>query len=70
MKDTFVDVSCGWQYGFPRIWDHEKPFNETSLREKQDWVISKGYPRELAHSKSIHFRSWEDVNEEIERWKK
>lgn len=70
MKDTFVDVPYGWQYGFPRIWDHEKPFNETSLKEKQVWIISKGYPRELAHSKSIHFRSWENVNEEIERWKK
>ena len=54
---TFVDVAAGWQYGFPKIWDHTKPFEKASLEEKREWLVSKGYPADMANS--TYFRHWE-----------
>lgn len=54
---TFVDVAAGWQYGFPKIWDHTKSFEKASLEEKREWLISKGYPADMANS--TYFRYWE-----------
>jgi hypothetical protein len=58
MASLLVDPQSGWKYGFPKIWDFDKPYNESSWQEKQAWLISKGYPEQLA--KQTYLRSWID----------
>lgn len=56
----FVDPESGWLYGFPRAWDLDKPFNESSRQEKVAWLISKGYPEQLAKKTSLRY--WTEGN--------
>lgn len=56
MSSLFIDPQSGWQYGFPKIWDFNKPYNESSRKEIETWLISKGYPEQLA--KETYLRCW------------
>jgi hypothetical protein len=58
MSSLFIDPQSGWRYGFPQVWDFDKPYNESSRQEKEAWLILKGYPEQLA--KQTYLRSWID----------
>lgn len=57
-KLVFLDPESGWRYGFPQVWDKDIPYGKATREEKVEWLVSKGYPKEMAKKTSI--RSWEE----------
>jgi len=56
MKVTIIDISGGWRWGFPRVYD--KPEEQSFT----DWLVEKGVPKEFAKLDYVHqhCRMWEE----------
>lgn len=54
-----IDPPEGWRYGFPKVIPED-------IGNVKEWLISKGYPKELIESYGKHFycRYWQETEDE------
>lgn len=56
MNKMWIDPPCGWQYGFPKLYDKQIPL--------QQWLIDNGYPEQDTDFAMQYLRTWPEASDE------
>jgi len=57
MNKMWIDPPYGWRYGFPKLYDGNKPLDK--------WLVDSGYPYQDVNFALNYLRTWPQATDNI-----